>query len=77
MATDSQRLNCNVVKELVQVFTANIQWLKSDETSEAVIRQEYIDPFWMALDWDVSNRQHRSRAEKDVLVEAPIKTIEE
>ena len=77
MARDSQRLSRDGVQELVQGFASNIQSLKSDETSEAVIRQEYIDPFWMALGWDVPNRQHRSRAEKDVLVEAPITTIEE
>jgi type I site-specific restriction endonuclease len=64
------------VRELVQGFRENHKALKDENTSEAVIRGEYIDRFWMLLGWDVHNRKHRSLAEKDVVVEANIGTIE-
>ena len=50
--------------------------MRDPQTSEAVVRNEFIDPFWEALGWDVVNRDHRSHAEKDVLIEAPVGTIE-
>jgi predicted type IV restriction endonuclease len=36
-------------------FRANLTDLRDPQTSEAVVRQEYIDPFWKALGWDVAN----------------------
>jgi hypothetical protein len=62
--------------DLVQGFQTNILSLRSPETTEAAVRQEYIDPFWLALGWDVANTAHRSDAEKDVKVEAPVATVE-
>ena len=54
----------------VQGFRTNILSLRAPETTEAAVRQEYIDPFWVALGWDVANKAHRSGAERDVKVEA-------
>ncbi|MGB3195962.1 MAG: N-6 DNA methylase [Phycisphaerae bacterium] len=64
------------VKKLVQGFRVNLKNLRDEKISEAVIRQEYIDPFWKALGWDVANTAHRSTAEKDVVIEATVGTIE-
>jgi hypothetical protein len=64
------------VADLVSGFRANLAALRDPQASEAVIRSEYIDPFWKALGWDVANSAHRSHAEKDVLIEAPVGTIE-
>ncbi len=64
------------IRALVEGFRKNLRNLQEERTAEAVIRQEYIDPFWKALDWDVHNTTHRSTAEKDVVVEAPIGTVE-
>jgi type I restriction-modification system DNA methylase subunit len=64
------------VAELVSGFRANLAALRDPEASEAVVRSEYVDPFWKALGWDVANSAHRSHAEKDVLIEAPVGTIE-
>ena len=68
--------NIKQIKSLVEGFRANLRSLFDEQTSEAVIRQEYIDPFWTLLGWDVANTAHRSSAEKDVLIEATIGTIE-
>jgi len=37
------------VRELVQAFRANHKALVDENTSEAVIRHEYIDRFWGIL----------------------------
>jgi len=74
MASDSYEVKS--ISDLVSGFRANLTELRDPQTSEAVVRQEYIDPFWKALGWDVANDQHRSHAEKDVLIEAPVGTIE-
>ena len=64
------------VRKLVQAFRENHKALKDEGTPEAVIRQEYIDSLWKLLGWDVSNQAHRSLAEKDVVVEANVGTVE-
>jgi len=64
------------IRKLVQAFRENHKALKDENASEAVIRGEYIERLWMLLGWDVHNRNHRSLAEKDVVVEANIATIE-
>ena len=74
MASDTDNLKS--ITKLVSGFRENLTALRDPQTSEAVIRQEYIDPFWVALGWDVANKDHRSHAEKDVLIEAPVGTIE-
>lgn len=65
------------IKKLVNGFREHILALRAPQTLEATIRHEYIDPFWIALGWDVSNRALRSHAEKDVVIEAPVGTIEQ
>ena len=64
-------------ERLVTGFRANLKSLHESRTSEAVIRSEYIDPFWKALGWDVDNTSHRSWAEKDVAIESVLGTVEE
>ena|GEM_PF-110509 len=64
------------IGELVHAFSTSIRALRDPQTLEAVVRQEYIDPFWKALGWDVANTAHRSAAEKDVVIEASVGTIE-
>jgi len=64
------------IANLVAGFRENLRDLRDPRTSEAVVRQEYIDPFWKALGWDVANDAHRSYAEKDVLVEAAVGAVE-
>jgi hypothetical protein len=65
------------IRKLVEAFRRNLQQLKEVNVSEAVIRQEYIDHFWELLGWDIHNRQHRTPAQKDVLIEANVSTIED
>jgi hypothetical protein len=73
MASDIR--DVTAITDLVAGFRENLRDLRDPQTSEAVVRQEYIDPFWKALEWDVANDEHRSYAEKDVLIEAPMGTV--
>lgn len=76
MSLDTVEEGRGLVGELVHAFSTNIRTLRDCETLEAVVRQEYIDPFWKALGWDVANTAHRGPAEKDVVIEASVGTIE-
>jgi len=40
---------------MVHDFDTNIRTLSNPHTLEAVVRPEYLDPFWKALGWDVAN----------------------
>ncbi len=64
------------IANLVQGFARNIKALKSSETKEAQIRQQYIDPFWQALGWDVQNHAQRSPQDVEVIVEPSVDTVE-
>jgi len=76
MQNDIAKQKIEQLSPLVNGFRTNLRSLRDEQTSEAVIRQEYIDPFWKLLDWDVANINHRSSAEKDVVIEASVGTIE-
>jgi len=77
MKGHSPKQNIEQIKSLIQGFRANLPSFRDEQTPEAVVRQEYIDPFWQLLDWDVANSAHRSAAEKDVVIEATVGTIED
>jgi hypothetical protein len=76
MAEDLFDKHLREMNKLVEGFRVNLRNLRDEQTPEAVIRQEYIDPFWTLLGWDVANNAHRSSAEKDVIIESTVGTIE-
>jgi len=45
------------IKELVERFRYNLDVYKMSTYNETQVRREFIDPFFDALDWDVSNKQ--------------------
>jgi hypothetical protein len=48
----------NQIAELVKHFRTNFNVYHTPGYKEAHARQEFIDPMFMALDWDVHNTQH-------------------
>ncbi|MBE0517247.1 MAG: hypothetical protein IBX41_07670, partial [Methanophagales archaeon] len=44
------------VKELVERFRYNLDVYKKSTYNETQVRREFIDPFFEALGWDVSNK---------------------
>ncbi|NAT10391.1 restriction endonuclease subunit M [ANME-1 cluster archaeon AG-394-G06] len=58
---------------LVDRFQRNIDVYKRSAYKEAQVRREFIDPFFEALGWDVSNEQGFAEQYKEVVLEDTIK----
>jgi len=63
----------NIVSELVDRFQDNIDAYKSGRYNETQVRQEFINPLFEALGWDIYNRQGYAESYKDVVHEDAIK----
>jgi len=58
---------------LVQRFERNLESYRSTTYNETQLRREFIDPFFEALGWDVTNKAGYAEAYKDVIHEDAIK----
>lgn len=63
----------DVIKNLVERFEKNLSSYKNQGYNEAQLRQEFINPFFEALGWDVYNKGGAAPAYKDVIHEDSIK----
>ncbi len=61
------------IRELVERFNLNIEQYKSGRYNEAHVRQEFINPMFKELGWDMDNEQGNAEAYKDVIHEDAIK----
>lgn len=59
--------------DLVQTFERKREELKAGKYNETQVRQEFIDPFFKALGWDIDNEKGKAEAYKDVVHEDSIK----
>jgi len=57
------------VVDLVEAFDRNLDSYRSPQYKEAGVRNEFIDPFFEALGWDVPNRRKYAENYKDVIHE--------
>ena len=62
-----------IVLDLIERFNRNIEAYRSPAYKEATLRQEFINPFFEALGWDVQNKEGSAEAYKDVVHEDAIK----
>jgi len=62
-----------VVLDLVDRFECNRDVYRSNQYNETQARHEFIDPFFMALGWDVNNEKGYAEAYKEVIHEDAIK----
>lgn len=58
-----------VIHRLVETFDKKKFELKNSSYKEAHLRQEFINPFWEALGWDMINRQGLAEYMKEVIHE--------
>ena len=58
-----------VIKDLVNKFKRNLSAYKSHGYNEAQLREEFINPFFEALGWDIYNRSGVAPAYRDVIHE--------
>ena len=58
-----------IIQQLVAKFTANRDAYRSGKYNEAQLRQEFLDPFFEALGWDVYNKKSYSPDYREVVIE--------
>ncbi|MEA5077777.1 MAG: TaqI-like C-terminal specificity domain-containing protein [Anaerolineaceae bacterium] len=58
-----------IIKKLVDQFTQNRDSYRSGKYNEAQLRQEFLDPFFEALGWDVYNKNGYSLDYREVVIE--------
>ncbi|MGB7566539.1 MAG: hypothetical protein WBM07_01655, partial [Chitinivibrionales bacterium] len=61
------------ISEIINRFTQNIESYSSSAYNEAQLRQEFLNPFFETLGWDISNKQGYAEAYKEVIHEDAIK----
>src|SRR3990170_4419846 len=59
----------DAIAQLVKHFATNREQYCASDYKEAHARQEFIDPLFVALGWDVANTQHASPNYREVVVE--------
>ncbi len=62
------------IKSLVDRFECNLNAYRSGKYKEEQLRLEFINPFFLALGWDVYNQQGHAEAYKDVVHEDSLPT---
>ena len=62
-----------VVQQLVDRFGENRVHYRAPTDNEAQVRQEFINPMFKALGWDMDNEQGYAEAYKDVVHEDAIR----
>jgi len=62
-----------VVGELVERFDSHREAYRSGQYNEAQLREEFLNPLFEALGWDVYNKRGYAEAYKEVIHEAAIK----
>ncbi|HHT9124867.1 MAG TPA: Eco57I restriction-modification methylase domain-containing protein [Candidatus Brocadiia bacterium] len=61
------------ITELIERFGRNTESYHSQTYNETQLRREFIDPFFDALGWDITNKAGYAEAYKDVIHEDAIK----
>jgi type I restriction-modification system DNA methylase subunit len=63
----------DTILKLVENFEQNLESFKSQGYNEAQVRQQFINPFFEALGWDMQNKAGVAPAYRDVIYEDAIK----
>lgn len=63
----------NGIKELVEKFKSNYKQFHSSDYNETLTRQDFINPFFEYLGWDISNKEGLSQTYRDIIHEDKLK----
>ena len=69
----SKELAFEGIKELVEKFENNYKQFHTSDYNETLTRQDFINPFFEYLGWDVSNKQGYSQVYREVIHEDKLK----
>ena len=61
-----------IIHQLVDQFSANREAYRSGRYNEAQLRQEFLNPFFEALGWDMTNRSNYAPQNREVIHEDSI-----
>lgn len=61
------------ILELVQKYEKNKDYYRSLKYNESQVRQDFLDPFFELLGWDLKNNLQKSYNEREVLLEEGLK----
>ena len=61
------------LKGLVQKYQANRDNYLSDNYNETLLRNDFLDPLFELLGWDIKNTTGRPTNEREVVLEEPLK----
>ena len=61
------------IKEIVEKFKSNYKQFHSSDYNETLTRQDFINPFFEYLGWDISNKEGLSQTYRDVIHEDKLK----
>ena len=62
----------NTIKKLVEDFKVNQKHYLKPSYSEADVRNDYINKFFIALGWDVIHETQKNPYQQEVRVEKPV-----
>ncbi len=62
----------DTIKRLVELFEQNRSAYLSGKYKEAQLRQDFLNPFFVALGWDVYNEHHYAESYRDVIIETSV-----
>lgn len=74
MSTTNIEQAKRIVGERMDLFARNVDQYRHADYKEAQLRREFLDPFFEALGWDVTNRQGWAEQYKEVVNEDALKT---
>jgi hypothetical protein len=67
----------DIIKQLVEQFERDLESYRSVSYKEAQLREEFLNPFFEALGWDMSNRSRKSFDDREVIHEDAMKIEDE
>ena len=61
------------IENLIERFDRNRETYRSGQDNEALLRQDFLNPFFEALGWDMANKAGYAEAYQDVIHEDALK----
>jgi hypothetical protein len=60
------------ISRLVTIFRKNLSHYKGNGYDESALRNDYLNPFWRALGWDIENKRGATQALREVQMESRV-----
>ena len=69
---DIQKIK-RIIHKLVEKYEANRDFYRTSKFNETQVRNEFLDPLFESLGWDIRNISGKSTNEREVLLEESLK----